>query len=290
MPEWAEGEAHGALGVVNAIGTGGFGAAVALSLPLRVRVRRCKGYLGSSRVPGGVVNVNPVILRAVDEAAAEWLGSRPLGGLCAEAWTGIPYEAGLKGSSALVNALLEAVLRLRGVEPPGLPGLARLGVTAARKAGLTVTGALDDHAAVSGCGGYATDNRRQEILCTWKGWEGYAGIAVPGRRSIRTVSREAFTRLGRAYESAWRLLENGDWWGAAVLNGAATAAATGGGADTVLQALGLPGVVAAGVSGKGPAVYAVASTRREAEEAARWLAERTGASMFLVAELLPCRG
>jgi len=282
--------AHAALGVVNAIASGGVGAAAALGLWLRVCVRRAPGYRGRSYTRGTVLEVEPGILGAVDGAVAAWLGAPRLGGLEATVWSSIPLEAGLKGSSALVNALVEAVLRLRGHRPPGLMELARLGVEAARAAGLTVTGALDDHLAVSGCGLYVTDNRRQSLLRHEPapgGWR-YAAAASAGRLPIARVGRAAYAGLRWVEESALRLLSLGDYGGAALVNGLVVARAAGAPPELLVELAELPGVVAAGVSGKGPAVYAVAVDEASASRAAGVLAAGLGAEP-LVAPLLPCR-
>ena len=286
---YAEGLAHAGLGLINAIATGGYGAAAGLGLWLRARLRRGRGYRGVSYTRGTVLEVDPVILRAVDEAVAEWLGAPRLGGLEAVVWSSIPLEAGLKGSSALVNALVEAVLRLRGWEPPGLLGLARLGVRAARAAGLTVTGALDDHLAVSGCGVFATDNRRQAVVAELRlGEWRYAAIVAPGRLSIRRVSRRTYAGLRGLGLAAWRLLLGGDAGAAALLNGSLVGSTAGLPVDVVHEAYRLPGVAAAGVSGKGPAVYAVAVDEASAWRAAGLLARRLGGEPLVAPLLAGC--
>jgi shikimate kinase len=289
-PRRGYGVAHAAVGLLNAIATGGYGAAAGLGLWLRARVSASTSYRGRSHTRGETLPIEPGILEAVDRTVAEWLSEAPLGGLEATVWSSIPLEAGLKGSSALVNALAEAVLRLRGHAPPPLPVLARLGVEAARRAGLTVTGALDDHLAVSGCGAYATDNRRQAVLARPRLPQArYAAIAAPGRRSIRTVGRHTYARLRGAALAALRLLLEGHAAEAALLNGLTVAEAAGLPGGLLLEATGLPGVAAAGVSGKGPAVYALAADEAAAARAARLLAARLGAKP-LVAPLIHCPG
>jgi len=284
-----EGLAHAALGVVNAIATGGYGAAAALGLWARARVEEAaSGYRGTSYTMGHELGVPPGLLRAVDEAVAAWLGEEPLGGLEATIWSSIPLEAGLKGSSAVVNSLVEAVARLRGAAPPAGLELARLGVEAARRAGLTVTGALDDHLAVSGCGLYATDNRRQRLVAHAAAPPGsYAAVAAAGRLAITRVSRASYAALRGPALAAWRLLLGGDPWGAALLNGVVVAHSVGVEASLLARLSSLPGVLGAGVSGKGPAVYAVAVDEGAAAEAAEELARRLGAEP-LVAPLLAC--
>ena len=282
------GAAHAAVGLVNAIATGGVGAAAALGLWTRVVVEPAAGYRGLSHTRGETLEIDPVLLRAVDEAAAQWLGAPPLRGLRAWAWSGIPLEAGLKGSSALVNALLEAVFRLRGYEPPGLPGLARLGVEAARAAGLTVTGALDDHLSVSGCGAYVTRNP-DALLLALPGiaGAGYAVVAPRGRLSIARVSRTVYASARREALLAAELAARGRLAEAALVNAAALASSHGWSLDPLLRAARLPGVAAVGVSGKGPSMYVLAVDEASAARAAALLSRATG-SEALVAPLLAC--
>ena len=277
--------AHAGLGLVNAIGTGGYGAAVALDLWLWIEAWPCNGSRGYTVTRGRRVEIDPVILDSVSEVVEGFTG-RGLGGLCARGWSEIPLEAGLKGSSALINALIGAALSLLGAGSPGLLGLARLGVKAARLAGLTVTGALDDHLAVSGCGTYATDNREQRLLRSWSGPSWVVAVAVPGRRSIKRIDVAGFERYRALYEAAWRLLERGEHGYAALVNGVATMLATGGDPG-VLAELVSNGALAAGVSGKGPAVYAATGSEEEAQRLKTVLEKRIGGEV-LVAKTITC--
>lgn len=75
----------------------------------------------------------------------------------------IPMAAGLKSSSAAANATVLATLDALDASYPR-EDAARLGVEAARKVGVTVTGAFDD-ASASMLGGLTiTDNTRDELI------------------------------------------------------------------------------------------------------------------------------
>lgn len=289
MPE-ARWLAHGALGFVNAIGSGGLGAAAALGLRVEARLRDCGGLEVESRTRGQVLEVEEGILEAVASVASERLGAR-IEGFCGTVESEVPLEAGLKGSSALVNALLGAALRLHGVEP-GLLELARLGVEAARRAGLTVTGALDDHLSTLGCGLYATDNARQ-LLAVHYSLEGYAAIAAAGRRSIRSISRESYEPYRGLFARAWLLAAQGRPWEAALLNGLAMSMVYGEAwfPRAASRLLERGDVYTAGVSGKSPSIYAVAASREAAAEALGLMEEQVpGEPVLLVAPLLGCGG
>ena len=285
MVRIARARAHAGLGLVNAIGSGGYGAAIALDLWLWVEAWLCNSSRGYTVTRGRRVEIDPVILDSVSEVVASFSGHE-LEGLCAGGWSEIPLEAGLKGSSALVNALVRAALSLLGAERPGLLGLARLGVEAARLAGLTVTGALDDHLVVSGCGIYATDNRAQRLVRSWSGPSWVVVVAVPGRRSIKRIDVARFEHYRALYEAAWRLLERGEHGYAALVNGVATMLATGNDPGVLAELAG-SGALAAGVSGKGPAVYAATSSIEEAQRLKPVLEKRVGGEV-LVAKTITC--
>ncbi len=297
MVKAASGRAHGAVGVLNAIGSG-YGAAVAVGLWVEARLWRCRESMVESVTRGVRLVVEPRIVEAVASVAAEEAGAG-LEGLCGTVASEVPLEAGLKGSSALVNAMLEAALRLLGVDPEGLgvEGLARLGVEAAWRAGLTVTGALDDHLSTLGCGLYLT--RNPDTLLLHDPLEALGGhvavAAVPGRRSIRSVSPQSFQRLRGVFLQAYRLLSRLPEAGvealtaASLVNAAAVLEATGGGSLEPLAAALEAGAVFAGVSGKGPAYYAVAPPER-VETVKKALREKLPGAELVEARLLACRG
>ena len=277
QPGRGYGRAHGAVSIVNAIGTG-FGVAVGVGLRVEARLWRCGEYMVESLTRGLRLQVDPAIVEAVAEVAGGEAGSR-LQGLCGTVVSEVPLEAGLKGSSALVNAMLQAALEILGVDPRslGLLRLARLGVEAARRAGLTITGALDDHLATLGSGVFYTRNPDQLLLHASP--QSLCGktavIGVSGRRSIRSVDPAEFRKRARLFMEAFLLAYHaaGDeamLRAAALTNSVAVLDSLGGSISPLVAALSA-GATVAGVTGKGPAYYAVASgdVVDEVEEALR---------------------
>lgn len=269
------GRAHGAVSVLNAIPTG-YGGAVGVDLPVTAEVRLTDegGIAMASTTPWGSVAPDPAILEALREAAS-LLGHG--GGLEVFVESGIPPASGLKSSSAVINAVLAAILDALG-EEIGAEEVAGLGVRVARAAGLTITGAYDDSLATLLCGVFITDNPSMRVLRRFfVDGDLYAVIRVPqAGRPINTVDPGAFQRFRWVYERAVRLALEGEWLDAATLNGVATLAATGWdreASELVSAALTLPSVEAAGVSGKGPAVFAL--TRDPGEVTDAWGRERT---------------
>ncbi len=274
------GRAHGAISVLNAIPTG-YGGAVGIDLPVTAEVRLAEdGVAMVSMTPWGSVTPNKSLLRALKEAASR-LGYD--GGLEIYVKSGIPPASGLKSSSAVINAVLSALLDALG-KKRSADEVARLGVWVARRAGLTITGAYDDSLATLLDGVFITDNRGMRVLRRYLIDEDlYAVIYAPGvERPIDAVDPGAFTEIKWVYDRALKLALNGKWLEAATLNGVATLAATGWNSEStefVTAALSLPSVEAAGVSGKGPAVFAL--TRDPGEVLDAWGREHALVAMVL---------
>ncbi|MEB3806605.1 MAG: shikimate kinase, partial [Desulfurococcales archaeon] len=178
---------------------------------------------------------------------------------------------GLKSSSALVNSIVLGLADALGVEM-GLEEAARLGVTVSRRAGLTLTGAYDDSLATLLPGVFITDNRGLRILRRFTFNETlYAVAAVPPReRPIQTVEPGVFESLGRHYSRAVDLALEGRWVEAMAVNAVLTLVATGldeWSVGLVSRALEHEATLLAGVSGKGPSVYALTTDPRGVADA-----------------------
>ena len=252
MRAWAE--ANHAVTVVNAIPTG-VGAALAVSLRLRVAAEP------SDELAVEYAGVDPGDSRLVEEAARLVRGITGWDGwwrLLIESRA--PPRRGLKTSSAAANALVAAMMLAVGREPSRNDVLA-LGVEAAKRAGVTVTGALDDAGASLLGGLVVADNTRGRLL---ERKEVEAGdvvvlVSVPDYEIPKTsVDKRALRALAPVSKRALRLLlEEGRIWDAMTLNGILVAAALRIDDSVVVDAL-EAGALAAGVTGTGPAIAAVA--------------------------------
>lgn len=273
------------LGIVNAIGSGGFGAAATLGLRCCVYVDVLEGaWEGWIETRGVRREIEPLILQAIAEVVEERF-MVVIRGLRVEGFSEIPYAGGLKGSSALINAVLAGLLERLGVKV-SVYELALLGVEAAKRAKLTVTGALDDHLAVSGCGGYATVNPHK-IVHHDPSLQGWAGLLIRGERPIRSIEPHRFAAYRAMYKVAWRLAVEGRWWDAATVNGVASLLAYGEPVEPLMRALEVDGVLGGGVSGKGPTIYVVGLDKEVVEEALDVLANAYGGER-LVARIVDC--
>ena len=166
----------------------------------------------------------------------------------------IPISRGLKSSSAAANAICLATLRALGAEAEDSE-IVKLGVMAARKAGVTVTGAFDDASACYFGGIYVTDNSRMEILERARVPKGKSRVIlhVPDQKIRKKgISRETFEKHLSEFKKAERLVLDGEYFDAMTLNGKLIARALGID-DRISQSALKAGAIAAGISGTGPA-------------------------------------
>jgi len=168
----------------------------------------------------------------------------------------IPLAAGLKSSSAAANATVLATLDALGAaDEVDRVDAARLGVRAARDAGVTVTGAFDD-ATASMLGGLTlTDNREDELVFRDEvDW--HAAVWTPPERAYSAdadVSR--CERVAGLADHVADLAAAGDYGTAMTVNGLAFCAALDFPTDPAVAAL--PHADGVSLSGTGPSYVAV---------------------------------
>ncbi len=250
-----EATAHGALTVVNAIPTN-HGAAVGLELETRARVD-----LDHAEGPIHVTieedpHADPTLAKASIRAVANELDTTLSGHV--HTTSQIPIARGLKSSSTAANAITLATLNaLNTTLPP--EDVLRLSITAARQAGVTLTGALDDAAASLHGGLVITNNAKDRVghrerintddhvLC----------LVPPEERFTNTIHPNDLSPAKPITQRSLTLAREGAWQQALTLNGLGIQAALGQGNDPIYRAL-QAGAKAAGVTGTGPAIGALA--------------------------------
>ena len=190
----------------------------------------------------------------------------------------VPMAAGLKSSSAAANATVLATLSaLDAAGAVDHVEAARLGVQAARDAGVTVTGAFDDASASMLGGVTVTDNAADELL---------AHESVDWDVLVWTPPEQAFSADAdvEACESVApmaRLVEelalDGRYGEAMTVNGLAFSAVLGFPTDPAVEAMSHASGVS--LSGTGPSVVAVGEREALEAVAARWRT-REGTTWF----------
>jgi len=269
--------APGAGTVLNALATGR-GAAFALDFETAAHVE-----LDGSGGIEGEIDAQPdadteLIERCVSLAVEEW-GDDPattaelpdaVGGTV-RTESEVPTAAGLKSSSAAANAAVLAT-----ADALGLAGIVdheeacRIGVQAAREAGVTVTGAFDDASASMLGGLTVTDNTADELLAREEvDWA--ALVWTPPERAYSAdADAERCERVAPMAELVEELALDGEYGTAMTLNGLAFSAALGFSADPAVEAM--PHVEGVSLSGTGPSVVAVGDPEGLEAVEARWQA------------------
>jgi shikimate kinase len=256
--------------VLNALSTG-FGSAFAIDAHTTATVELDGSGTVTGEVDGDTDADTRLIERCVELALAEY-GSdgAPTGGHV-RTESEVPMAAGLKSSSAAANATVLATLDALDVpvvdDPSGPEGRAgaeasvervdacRLGVRAARDAGVTVTGAFDDASASMLGGVTVTDNSTDELLAhDDAAWD--VLVWTPEERAYTAdadVSR--CERIAPVADMVRDAALAGDYERAMTVNGFAFCAALGFPPEPIVEAL--PDAAGASLSGTGPSFTAV---------------------------------
>jgi len=174
----------------------------------------------------------------------------------------IPMAAGLKSSSAAANATVLATcdaLGLRVGEGPSADlsrlDACRIGVEAARDAGVTVTGAFDDASASMLGGVTVTDNAADELRSHDPlDWD--VLVWTPAERAYSAEADvERCERVAPMADLVADLAMDGRYGEAMTVNGLAFSAALGFPTDPAVEAM--PHAAGVSLSGTGPSVVAV---------------------------------
>lgn len=249
--------AYGAATIVNALATGR-GAALGIRLWTKARVK----LTDKPGVIGGVILSDPEEDRTLMEKCVLRVLKRfnleDVYGAYVETRSNIPIARGLKSSSVASNAIVLATLNAIDEKLPDMEVL-RLGVEASLEAGVTVTGALDDASASYFGGVTVTDNRAFKLIKRFKVDDGLRILTLAPRvkRYTTKIDLSKLKRVAEGLEEAFKEALEGRWQRAMRLNGLLCSSALGYGVEQILRAL-EAGAVTAGLSGKGPAVVAVA--------------------------------
>ena len=250
-------ESYGAVSVVNAVATG-LGCSLGVGLRIEAEVRVVDDY-------GDVV----VKLEGVEHQTKDIETSRIMAKMIIESlahkrigaevvtYSEIPLARGLKSSSAAANAIALAAKSALGLEVDDLE-LIKIGVRAAIKAKVTITGAFDD-ACASYFGGYClTDNTNLKLLRREEAPEDLmVVIFVPKERlDKQMVDKQIVERFKPYALEAFKLASEGRYLEALTINGLIYSAALGFDIKPAAEAI-KHGALAAGLSGTGPAVSAL---------------------------------
>jgi len=243
--------------VLNALANG-YGSAFAIDAYTEAAVELNDTGIVSGEIAEAEAADTRLIERCV-EAVVERFGDGEGGHVCTE--SDVPMASGLKSSSAAANATVLATLEALGVDLDR-EDACRIGVEAARDAGVTVTGAFDDASASMLGGVTVTDNTEDELLRRDElDWD--VLVHTPDERAFSAdadVSR--CERIAPMADIVYELAADGEYESAMAVNGFAFCAALDYPTEPLVEAL--PAATAS-LSGTGPSYTAVGD--REALEA-----------------------
>jgi shikimate kinase len=248
---YGEAVALGAGTVLNALATG-VGSAFAIDAETTARVELDDtGEVGGEIV--GAPDGDTRLIRRCVERVVERFGDGEGGHVRTE--SDVPMAAGLKSSSAAANATVLATLSALGVDDVDREAACRIGVAAARDAGVTVTGAFDDASASMLGGVTVTDNTSDDLLAHEAvDWD--VVVWTPATRAFSAdADVERCERVAPMAELVADLALDGRYGEAMTVNGLAFSAALGFPTDPAVEAM--PHVDGVSLSGTGPSVVAV---------------------------------
>jgi shikimate kinase len=264
MTRIGEGIAHGAITIVNAIAAGK-GAALGVDLWTRAKVQLTDR-------PGNVEGIllsdpdeNPKLIKNTVLTVLRYFGKEKLYGANAETDSNIPIARGLKSSSVAANALVLATAAALEMELGDLKAIS-LGVEAAMLSRVTITGAFDDASASFFGNAVVTDNTARRIEKTFEIKEDHNILLhiPPAKSYTSNLDVKRVRLIASQVEAAYREALEGRLWTALTLNGLLYCAALGYDTKLVFDALS-SGAVAAGLTGKGPAIAVITPRKRKEE-------------------------
>ena len=264
--------APGAGTVVNALATGR-GSAFAIDAETTASVRLSPETETVTGEIAGAPDGDTTLIRRCVAAVTERYGDGEGGTV--RTTSEVPTAAGLKSSSAAANATVLATLAALDVPvvaardgdssahgeggdgdtPVSLADACRLGVEAAREAGVTVTGAFDDASASMLGGVTVTDNRTDELLSR-AAFDHDAVVWTPPERAYSAeTDTAACERVASVAAHAVELALAGAYETAMTVNGLAFSAALSYPTAPAVEAM--PHCAGVSLSGTGPSVVAV---------------------------------
>lgn len=238
----------GAATILNAVATWK-GSAFGIELQTAAEVELDR----SAQIKGNIPGIDDRLVVRCVEMVLEKFGLS-CGGVVST-YSEIPVASGLKSSSTAANAAVLATLDAIG-EEMDLIDAAKLGVAAAREAGVTITGALDD-ALASMLGGVVVTNNREMKLLKRERLELDVLLLVPERKLFsRDTDIQRSKLIAPLADVAFDLAIQGDYGRAMTLNGFIYCNALNLSSEPLLSAL-EAGAWGASLSGTGPSYAAL---------------------------------
>ena len=245
-----EATVNGAISLVNAIATGN-GATLGIDTFVKTRLEVKEGtgiYITADNKTISSRLINKVIENSVPKRQLQNTK------LELDFKSNIPTGYGLKSSSAISTAVTMACSKAfkRKFTDREILGI---GVKSSLQTKVSITGAFDD---ACGCyyGGFNVTNnyKRNLVLRCPAPTNLQAIIFLPKSRKRGNIKK--LKNFKPAFEKAWELAKNSDFWNALILNGLATSSILNTNPKLILRLM-EKGAIGASISGNGPSIVAI---------------------------------
>ena len=245
-----EATVNGAISLVNAIATGK-GATLGIDTFVKTRLEVKEGtgiYITADNKTISSKLINKVIENSVPKRQLQNTK------LELDFKSNIPTGYGLKSSSAISTAVTMACSKAfkRKFTDREILGI---GVKSSLQTKVSITGAFDD---ACGCyyGGFNVTNnyKRNLVLRCPAPTNLQAIIFLPKSRKRGNIKK--LKNFKPAFEKAWELAKNSDFWNALILNGLATSSILNTNPKLILRLM-EKGAIGASISGNGPSIVAI---------------------------------
>ena len=243
-------EVHGAVSLVNAIATGN-GAAVGIDTFVKTTLEVKEGsgiHITSDNKTISSRLINKVIQNSVPKKQLEKIR------LELDFQSNIPTGYGLKSSSAISTAVSMACSKAFQRKFTDKKIL-RIGVESSIQTKVSLTGAYDDACACYYGGFNVTNNYKRKLVLSRPAPNNLQAIIfLPKSRKRGNLKK--LKNFKPAFEKAWELAKNGDYWNASILNGIATSSILNSNPELIFKLI-EKGAIGATISGNGPSIMAI---------------------------------
>jgi len=241
---------HGAVSIVSAIATGN-GATLGIDTFVKTRLEVKDGtgiHITSDNKTISSRLINKVIENVIPKRQLEKVK------LELNFQSNIPTGYGLKSSSAIstaVSLVCSKAIKKKLTDEEIL----KIGVESSLQTKVSITGAYDDACACYYGGFNVTNNYKRDLIFRGNAPSNLqATIFLPKSRKRGNVKK--LKNFKPAFEKAWELAKNHDYWNASILNGLATSSILNSNPELLFKLM-KKGAISATISGNGPSIVAI---------------------------------
>jgi len=241
---------HGAVSIVSAIATGN-GATLGIDTFVKTKLEIKDGtgiHITSDNKTISSRLINKVIENVIPKRQLEKVR------LELNFQSNIPTGYGLKSSSAIstaVSLVCSKAIKKKLTDEEIL----KIGVESSLQTKVSITGAYDDACACYYGGFNVTNNYKRDLIFRGNAPSDLQAIIfLPKSRKRGNVKK--LKNFKPAFEKAWELAKNHDYWNASILNGLATSSILNSNPELLFKLM-KKGAISATISGNGPSIVAI---------------------------------